>query len=170
MQAPGGISLNLYANASSGRPFNITLGRDLNEDALFAERPAFATDLMNPEVVLTPFGPLDPNPSPSQSLIPRNYGTGPAQFSVGLQVSKSVKFGNQPAVKNSAKTSGTPNEKRYRLSFSLQAENLLNHTNLAVPVGNLSSPFFGRSTSALGPAGGASAGNRRIEAQVAFSF
>ena len=37
--------------ATSGRPFNITVGRDLNGDTLFTDRPAFASDLSRGSVV-----------------------------------------------------------------------------------------------------------------------
>ena len=63
--------------------------------------------------------------------------------------------------------------KRYNLTLSLQARNLLNHVNPASPNGNLSSALFGVSTQlggAFGPGGGGAAGNRRIELQLRFSF
>jgi hypothetical protein len=169
-QVPWQMSLNVYANANSGRPFNIILGRDVNGDTLFTERPAFATDLSKPNVVLTPFGAFDMNPIPGQRAIPRNYGTGPAYFSVNLQLGKQFKFGEMRAMKGDGKSGNTAKEKRYRLNFSLQIENLLNRTNLAAPVGSLSSPFFGHSISTTGTAGSISAGNRRIETQVTFGF
>lgn len=65
-------------------------------------------------------------------------------------------------------------EKRYNLTFSVNMTNILNHTNGATPVGNLLSPFFGQSTRTAGSfgfgGGASSAGNRRIEAQIRFSF
>jgi hypothetical protein len=61
------------------------------------------------------------------------------------------------------------------LTFSVNIQNLLNNTNLANPIGNLSSPRFGESTSTVGgfgfgPGGSAAAGNRRIQVQVRFGF
>jgi hypothetical protein len=63
-------------------------------------------------------------------------------------------------------------QKRYSMTFSLFFINLLNHTNFANPVGNLSSPSFGQSLSTAGGFGGgnAASGNRRIQASVRFSF
>ena len=65
-------------------------------------------------------------------------------------------------------------ERRYNLTFSINFQNLLNHTNAGIPIGNLSSPLFGLSnTSASGfgfAAVGQSAGNRRIEAQLRLTF
>jgi hypothetical protein len=37
---PWGIRLSPFVIINSGRPFNITLGRDINGDTLFTERPA----------------------------------------------------------------------------------------------------------------------------------
>jgi hypothetical protein len=60
---------------------------------------------------------------------------------------------------------------RYNMTFSVQARNLFNTTNLGTPIGNLTSPLFGQSNTLanLGP-GGSSANNRRVELQVRFSF
>jgi hypothetical protein len=64
--------------------------------------------------------------------------------------------------------------KRYSLNFSLNFINLLNHTNLGQPVGNLSSDLFGQSlfpVNGFGFGGGSqNAGNRRVQASVRFSF
>ena len=62
--------------------------------------------------------------------------------------------------------------KRYSLTFSVSARNLLNNVNLAPPIGNLNSPLFGVSNAiagGFGPQGSATA-NRRIDFQVRFSF
>ncbi|HEX8503464.1 MAG TPA: carboxypeptidase regulatory-like domain-containing protein [Pyrinomonadaceae bacterium] len=64
--------------------------------------------------------------------------------------------------------------KKYTLNFSLNFINLLNHTNLSQPVGNLRSPSFGQSLFSAGGFGGfggnQAAGNRRVQASVRFSF
>ncbi|MDT5120718.1 MAG: hypothetical protein QOC96_200 [Acidobacteriota bacterium] len=70
---------------------------------------------------------------------------------------------------------GAGAEKRYNLTFSVNFQNLFNRTNLAPPVGNLSSALFGQSLSTLGGfgdngGGNASVANRRITAGVRFSF
>src|SRR5437667_251579 len=49
---------------------------------------------------------------------------------------------------------GQESGKRYSLTFSLNFQNLLNHTNEANPIGNLSSTLFGISTSSGGNFGG----------------
>jgi hypothetical protein len=56
----------------------------------------------------------------------------------------------------------------------LNFNNILNHVNLNNPVGNLGSLLFGQSTSTAGGFGGFGGGNaaynRRIDAQLRFSF
>jgi hypothetical protein len=63
---------------------------------------------------------------------------------------------------------------RYNLTFSLNFQNIFNHVNFANPVGNLGSGLFGQSTSTAGTFGGFGAGptayNRRIDAQIRFTF
>ena len=93
INAPWGLRLNPLVMITSGRPFNITTGRDTNGDSLFTERPAFATDLTKPGVIVTRFGAFDPNPAPGQELIPRNFGDGPSFFNVNLGLSKTFGFG-----------------------------------------------------------------------------
>ncbi|MBA3768210.1 MAG: TonB-dependent receptor, partial [Acidobacteria bacterium] len=93
------LRLNPFIIASSGRPFNITTGRDTNNDSLFADRPAFATDLTKPGVVVTRFGAFDPFPAPGQEIIPRNFGNGPAFFAVNLGLSRTFSFGEVPGAR-----------------------------------------------------------------------
>jgi hypothetical protein len=185
------LNFNPFIIYSTGRPFNIITGRDTNGDGLFTERPAFATaqtDLEN--LRRTRFGDFDLAPAPGQELIPRNYGMGPGFFSVNMGISRSFSFGNvashaapaaaaapaggaQPAPAGANKpASGPAPEKRYTVTFSINIQNLLNHTNLTNPIGNLSSPQFGESISSAGGFGGpgSNAGNRRMQVQVRFGF
>ena len=176
--APFKIRLNPLVIATSGRPFNIITGLDANGDTLFTERPAFATDLNKPGVVLTRFGAFDPNPLPGQTIIPRNYAEGPSFFVVNLNVSRTFEFGQQPArAQTNAQSGGNAGnaaEKRYSLTVTLRAQNVFNRTNGATPVGNLSSPLFGQSIVSAGSFGfggvNPSAGNRRLEAGLRFTF
>ena len=94
---PWGLRLNPTLVANSGRPFNITIGRDLNGDTLFTERPAFATDLSRASVRRTAFGDFDLDPQPGSAIIPRNYGRGPTFFSVNMRMSKTFGFGESAA-------------------------------------------------------------------------
>jgi hypothetical protein len=187
--APGEINLYTFVVANSGQPFNITTGRDTNGDTLFSERPAFATDLNEPGVVVTPLGAFDPTPSPGQAIIPRNFGRGPGFVSVNMSLGRTFKFGKAlppqapppgaprttPATGGDQKPPAKPPIQRpYAVTFSLNASNILNRTNKSVPVGNMSSPFFLQSPSgsnqfSFGPSGG-SAGNRVISVRVRVSF
>ncbi len=220
-RARWGISLNPFLIIQSGQPFNITIGRDLNGDTLFTDRPAFASDLTKPGVIVTKFGAFETNPTVGSQIIPRNYGNGPGSLIANLRVSKSFGFGGERRAAASQTPgqgnrgggergggAGTPpggfggggqrsggagagrggggggfgggnSAKRYNLTLSINFQNILNHTNLSRPVGNLSSSFFGTSTSSAGGFGGFGGGrggggsspyNRLIEAQVRFSF
>lgn len=60
--------------------------------------------------------------------------------------------------------------RRYNLTFSVNARNVLNHVNLAAPIGTLSSPFFGQSIAIAGGPFSSQAANRKIELQASFSF
>ena len=107
-----GIRLNPFVIASSGRPFNITTGRDTNGDTLFAERPAFApagSDCANPLIRCTRFGDFILAPAPGQEIIPRNHGTGPSFFVVNLRASKTIGFGDL-ASSRAAGRSSSPSE------------------------------------------------------------
>jgi hypothetical protein len=133
---------------------------------LYTERPAFASTPGSPGTVSTRFGAFDLTPAPGQPAIPRNYGTGPAFAAVHLRIGRSFNlFSESTSTANSQVRSHT-------VSVSLQIQNLFNRTNPDVPVGNLSSPLFGKSNSAVGDFGfgGNSSGNRRIEAQIYWGF
>ncbi|HSB09937.1 MAG TPA: carboxypeptidase regulatory-like domain-containing protein [Blastocatellia bacterium] len=64
----------------------------------------------------------------------------------------------------------------YNLTISVSASNILNHVNPNPPVGNLSSPLFGQSTSIggggiqFGGGGPSAANNRRMDLQLMFRF
>jgi hypothetical protein len=62
--------------------------------------------------------------------------------------------------------------KRYNLTLSIQARNLLNHLNPGPITGNVTSPLFGQSNSIAGGFGAFAdnANNRRFEFQARFTF
>ena len=83
----GRIHFGSFIQASSGTPFNIVVGQDLNGDSQFNDRPAFATDLTLSETSRSPASAAStPTPSPAETIIPINYGQGPGLFSVGAQM------------------------------------------------------------------------------------
>jgi Carboxypeptidase regulatory-like domain len=69
--------------------------------------------------------------------------------------------------------------RRYNLTFSINARNVLNHVNPGTPVGSLpgkddaisiANSLFGKSTSLAGGPFSSAAANRKIELQATFSF
>jgi hypothetical protein len=177
---PWGLRLNPFVVLNSGQPFNITVGRDLNGDTVFNDRPAFATDLTRSSVRVTPFGAFDLDPQPGQRIIPRNYGEGPSFFSANMRLSRTFGFGGEVADARAGAGGGGGGrggrggggrggrggggegggqgesfggggaQQRYNLTLSLNVQNLFNHTNLGAPIGNLSSPLFGQPTAGAG--------------------
>ena len=222
-RAPWGITLNPFVIVQSGRPFNITLGRDLNGDTFNQERPAFApigANCDDSNIRCTPYGNFKLTFGPGDVMIPRNFGEGPGSTTVNVRVSKTWSFGSEGSsnANNQNRQDGQRDGQRatmmgggmaggrgpggpggggpprggfggpggggfggggagagrYNLTFSVNFQNLLNHTNLNTPVGNLGSGLFGQSTATTGGFGGfgnaPSAYNRRIDAQIRFSF
>jgi hypothetical protein len=174
-----GFQLNPFLIYQSSAPFNIVLGQDLNGDNQFNDRPTFATDLTRPSVVHTQWGTFDTAPIAGQTTIPTNYGTGPDTFVLNMRAQKNFNFGPAlpaetpaPPPPGSTATNAPkkkPIERRYNLSFSVQAENVLNHVNLAPPVGVLDSPLFGQST-ALASNFGTGSANRTLNLGTSFHF
>jgi hypothetical protein len=97
IRAPWGVSLNPFISLNTGRPFNITLGRDLNGDTRFTERPSFAPEGAACSLIIrcTPFGNFNTNPAIGEVRIPRNFGEGPSSVSVNMRVSKTWSFGRE---------------------------------------------------------------------------
>jgi hypothetical protein len=82
--------------ASSGTPYNITTGQDLNGDSIFNDRPALASSNSIPSNVVTNrFGSFDLVPQPGEALVPINELTGPGRFSLNVRLSKSFGFGKK---------------------------------------------------------------------------
>jgi hypothetical protein len=195
---PYAFSLSPFVVINSGQPYNLTTGQDNNGDSIFNDRPWFATSNRNAictsradfSVVSANFGqvPVNECTGPANATLnlrlsktigfgretkggsggtggpgyggPRGGGRGGGLGPGGLSGSGgNAPFGGGPAT-----------SRRYNLTFSISARNLLNTFNPGPPVGNLSSPFFGQSINiAGGPLASASA-NRRVDLQVRFSF
>ena len=198
IRLPRGFSLAPFLTASSGVPYNITLGKDLIGTSVFNQRPAFASNLSNPaNVVATKFGSFDTVPVAGETLVPINYLTGPSQFSLNLRLSKAFAFGKPaegPIGRNGGgggggggggrPPRGVPGggfnpggggaapAGRYNLTASINARNVFNNVNFATPVGTITSPLFGQSNalSSQGQGGGTPAQNRQIFLQLIFSF
>ncbi len=137
----------------------------------------------------------------SEKIAPYGLGTGPVNVSVNMRLSEVIGIGPKvengagggsgghgggggfhgPPGLNGGGLSGSRGgpgrldqsvPRKYSLTFSLWASNVLNHANFGTPNGDLSVPkFFGRSQSLAGffftsP----TAGNRDVSLQAAFSF
>ena len=87
------VRVSPFVTVQSGPPFDITAGNDLYGTTLFNGRPGIPTDPNKPGLIATRYGLLDPNPSPGEPLLSRNFGRGPGQISVNLRVGKTIGFG-----------------------------------------------------------------------------
>jgi hypothetical protein len=193
------IRLSPFMVANSGAPFNITTGTDLNGDSFYNDRPAFAT-AASTNVVSNQYGSFDLNPSASAARIPINYGKGPANVTVNMRLSKTFGFGSDtkkasaaadqgPGPAHSGGGHGGPSgggfasprgmgglfgaantSRRYNLTITAMARNLLNTWNQGSPIGNLSSTMFGRTNSLAGGPFSSGTANRRFDLQATFSF
>ena len=96
---PKAFRLNPFMVLSSGQPYNVTLGQDLNGDSIFNDRPGFISTATCPVVTITspvactPIGTF--NVTGAGPLTPINYGTGPTLFTLNLRLSKTMGFGKE---------------------------------------------------------------------------
>jgi len=98
------IRLNPFLLVSSGVPYDITLGQDLNGDSIFNDRPALVSATACPKVgpapgqptsvLCTPLGSFNTLPAPGQA-VPVNSATGPTLFTLNLRLSKTFGFGRE---------------------------------------------------------------------------
>jgi hypothetical protein len=97
---PWKITLNPFLMLTSGMPYNITTGRDLNGDTFTAERPSLLTGV-NPaacagaDLVYAPqFGCFNLNPAPGTEIT-RNFARGPANITLNLRLARTWGFGSK---------------------------------------------------------------------------
>jgi hypothetical protein len=130
----------------SGLPYTETTGFDANGDGIFNDRPAG---------------------------VGRNTLRAQDQWALSMYVGYTVSFRKRAVaitgVRATAFTGSSvsnvaafSDNVRYRMTFSVQAQNLTNRDNFAGYSGVLTSPFFGRPTFVLNP--------RRVVLNVAFNF
>jgi hypothetical protein len=210
-----GFRVSPFVVVTSGSPYNVTTGQDLNGDGILNDRPAFAT---NPTgACVSPTAACHfAIPTGSYTPIPINYLTGPARATLNLRLAKTFGFGQEKGGKTQDTGPGgapggfggigtgrgpgggrggmgpggpfgaSPSNRRYSLTFSINARNALNHVNAANPIGNLgtcvadptqgcvfnesTSTNFGRSIASAGGPFGSSAANRKLELQAMFNF
>jgi hypothetical protein len=172
------MRLNPFVVVQSGPPFDITVGRDLYGTTFFNGRPGIATDPTRSGLIQTKYGLLDPNPTPDEKTLSRNFGRGPGTVTVNLRVTKTIEFGREGSGSAGPPPSGpgsggpdrrgtpgvfTPGtqgpsasrvSRRYNLSIAMSINNLLNHTNPGPIIGNITSPVFGHANQPSGSGGG----------------
>jgi Carboxypeptidase regulatory-like domain len=202
---PYAFRLSPFMLVSSGVPYDLTVGQDLNGDSIFNDRPALVSTIACPTKVnqganvCTPLGTFNATPAAGQA-VPVNSANGPTLFTLNLRLSKTFGFGRET---KSGGTSGGPSYgggrhgggglgpgglssagrpsggmfgggvatgRRYNLTFSVSARNVLNRVNLGTPIGDLSSPFFAQSIGLAGGPFSSQGASRRIDLQVLFSF
>ncbi len=166
---PYGFRLSPFMIASSGSPYNVVLNQDFVGSTVLNQRPAFATNPLNPNyVVNTPIGAFDTNLADlgaGESIVPINYLTGPPHFSLNLRLSKVFGFGKVSEGPSGATGGGgdghyhgrgpggpfgggggsmfgggSGTSHRYNLTLTANARNITNYTNLALPNGILDVP------------------------------
>jgi len=116
-RVPWGISLNPLIFIQSGRPFNITLGRDINGDTLNTERPALApagANCADPIIRCTPLGNFKLVLGPGDVMIPRNFAEGPGSVTVNMRVSKTWSFGSEGRGANAQNQQNQQDQQRQR--------------------------------------------------------
>lgn len=174
VQLPFGFHFNNFAFIQSSSPFNIVLGRDLNGDAQYNDRPTFANDLSRNSVVRTKWGVFDTDPIAGQKTIPINYGKGPSVFMLNASLRKSISFGPEmkapgPPPPAAGKTEKPHVDRQYQLDIGAYSGNIINRVNLGQPVGTLTSQYFGQSTSLFSWSSSGSA-NRTVELYMHLRF
>jgi hypothetical protein len=147
-----GFKIAARFEARSGQPYNITTGRDDNSDTVSNDRPAG---------------------------VGRNAGRTAGRWDAGARLSWSFGFGQRKDAPGGGPMvimhriggdsdasmggfSGGADGKRFKVELFAAATNLFNHTNPLAYSGVMTSPFFGRPTSASAP--------RRVELGARFGF
>jgi hypothetical protein len=143
-----GVRGNINLNVSSGVPYNMTTGKDDNDDGVFNDRP---------------------------EGVGRNSLRGDTTWGLNLNLSRRFALGAvaTPVTRGAAQAgggfggpggrgAGGAGNSRYSVELFAQAQNILNHVTHTGYTGNLSSPFFGTATSVGAP--------RDINVGLRFNF
>jgi hypothetical protein len=197
VEVPYGFRLSPFIIINSGQPYTITTGQDNNGDSIFNDRAWLNTSGAFYCTSKTDF--TGTQISPSQPQVPVNTCSGPGNATVNLRLAKTFGFGREskgggdggfpgggrggprggglgPGGLSGGGGGGNPfgfgggSNRRYSLTLSIMARNLLNSQNPGLPVGSLSSPFFGQTISIAGGPFSSASANRRIDLQIMFSF
>jgi hypothetical protein len=109
---PYAVRLNPFVILSSGQPYNVTVGQDLNGDSIFNDRPSLASNAtcgvvqITSNLACTQLGTFNLRPTAGQQIIPINIGTGPTLFTMNLRLSKTIGFGREVGAGQGPRTGG----------------------------------------------------------------
>jgi len=99
---PYAFRLSPFMLVSSGAPYDVVIGEDLNGDSIFNDRPALVSNAtcttkstQATNIVCTPLGTFNIVPAPGQPVIPVNSATGPTLFTLNFRLSKTFGFGRE---------------------------------------------------------------------------
>ena len=192
---PYEFTLSPFMVAGSGSPYSITTGTDLNQDSIFNDRPAYIAGAASTSCLST--AGYNPTPGAGYTPIPVNTCTAGSTFSFNLRAVKGFGFGKKPGGNVAGGSQGGPgaggpggrgpgggrggdrggfgggggsSNHHYNFSIGAQAFNLFNVVPYAAPIGNLSSPYFGKSIALAGGFGGNNSAVRRVQLQLNFNF
>jgi hypothetical protein len=106
--------LNPFIIISSGQPYNVTVGEDLNGDSIFNDRPALgstatcSTVQIAAGIACTPLGTFNLAPTSGQAAIPINTGTASTLFTLNLRLSKTFGLGREVSGGSGVVSDGGP--------------------------------------------------------------
>ncbi|HEV2397388.1 MAG TPA: carboxypeptidase regulatory-like domain-containing protein [Candidatus Sulfotelmatobacter sp.] len=196
---PYNMRFSPFLVASSGSPFNITAGNDINGDSIFNDRPGLVshtscaanTNTPPSTIWCTPLGTFDSaGVASGLPLTPINYGEGPAHTVLNFRLTKTIGLGAKVKQSSGAGMGGGPggghhhgplfgggpmmsgptSDRRYNLTLGFNVRNVFNKVNLGNPSGVLGSPYFYQSNGLQGGPFSTGAAVRRIDLQATFSF
>jgi hypothetical protein len=186
LRCPGDTNITAHSatlTASIRSPqINTTCKPTMDRRPLISDTPVLGGSMLGPfGTTLSPF-PVARSGAPF-NITTRHDNNGDTVFTdrpafatspnqPGVEVTPFGVFNPNPA-SGSAFIPHNYGRGRYNLTVGIIVRNLLNNANSGMPVGNLSSPYFGRSNwlaSTAGPADVAFGNNRRLQFQLRFDF
>jgi Carboxypeptidase regulatory-like domain len=185
------LRLSPLITAASGAPFDIVTSQDIYGSNLpsgvYTARPGLLpAGSTKTGAIQTKYGLLDPNPTvnpvPGETLLPRNYGRGPGQFTVDLRIARTFSLvrergsskkgggGDSGGGASGPAPSAGPSRRLgvggfgndlgtggggsgRNLILSIAGRNILNHLNQGPITGAIGSPLFGESNQIAGGIG-----------------
>lgn len=104
---PYAFRFSPFVIVSSGTPFNIVTGQDLNGDSIFNDRPYFCANSTGAGCLgNAALGFYTASPTAGGQLVPANYKVGPATFTFNMRFGKT--FGVGPKLEKAASADNGP--------------------------------------------------------------